>query len=1832
MLDPEPRLATTSGTTSARAGPGLWSLSSPPPKQQLDHPNPQDLALILRSHSVNSVDFSDVIVDSEVMSNLNGAVDVFSGIDNEDALEWLDTLNLYFECSTRHTPGDVEKIAAAGLRLKGRARKWFSSWRMRVSDPTWLKFCEAFRAEFTVDELTTAMRVHECRQTASEPVMEYVTRLRGLLSQAGISDPKSTLAMFIGGLHSPSLRSFLKYQAPKSMDDAISHACRIERATQGEGDVTLLPALPDTRQSESVARLDDRPPPRRSERTEQPAQPLALPAPTPAAQSDITAMTEELKRLRLHIMNDRGPRPNPRAPPARQNDNDRTNVCWNCGDPGHISRECPHPRRPRPPDQQPRPQGGQAIDQPRSRNGALNVTRFQRYPPVYEDVEYELEQPYEDEDYYDHDLGKRMSGVSTLAILTEETMAAELAAMATALNWSATMPETQITVVAPNMPHRPIWDLTGELFDIGFTLDMYMPLFSKPWRIPGFTADGELRMESRYDFGYACSDRFWNTVVLFNKSKVDLNDQWWDKRSGLWTLTPRSPAEEASARLRASHKHRDEQRRPAQVNMFRRNSGPDLYAQSSPRSIVATGSNRRKPEQPSIYELSEDAKNDEPWTPDSSTGDSDTDKDSDIFPMDEENPADLASEEQVIEYKSDDSIKDWPHLAHLHAKAPLHDWDDTAGVHPFTDDLCLGETLTENEHLDFKRMLSRHRHVFALDRSELGLTDAAIHTIDTGDAKPIALRPYRHSKVEEGAIEAELDALVEEGVLRPSRSPWQAPIVMVPKKDGTLRLTIDYRRLNAVTVKDVYPMAQDHLERLGGATIFTSLDLRSGYFQVPLAPQDAPKTAFAAPRRKLEFTRLPMGLVNAPSCFQRMMDNLIVGEARTFACGYLDDCLIWTCGSADHDGGVQRHIVHVERVLNILEDANLRVHPKKCEFGRDELVFLGHKVSAAGLQPEDCKVLAVANMQPPCTVREVRSFLGFLGYYRRFVKGFSILARPLYELTKANARFNWDEGCQCAWEDLRQRVITAPILAHPDFDEPFILQTDWQPTGIGAVLAQIQDGREHVIAYGSKGLSGAELKYAPTEGECAAVVYFVRYFRHYLHGRTFIVQTDHIALKWLMETKDLTGRLARWALKLQEYDFTIKYRPGKANANADALSRLVPPQGTGHICMMRATATTKRKSPAVTERQPRPSRGGPIKSREDHDPTDLWDSDEDDGRIAYGITPHPVPVHTESQDPEAIDEAGPSLPALHRLVQTRSERPPLKTARHTRPAKRMHLAPEAVDSELDVPEDEENQDQEDDDATDVEEERLHQPNPEAAREDEDEDIPCKVCGNRRQDAQMLLCDNCDDGYHIFCLKPPLNAVPPGRWYCDICKSSSIEDITSKQITGDVTGDTELLTYLNDGIPPEFAQSRKRIREKAKKYRVLDGHLQKATSTGFRTVPPIHKREDVIRRVHDYLGHMGINRTINLINKRYWWWGMTQHVREFVSNCPACMSNRLRFDVATPMQPIEVEPYPWAQVGVDLQGPYQASASGNRYVMVVCCYFTKFPEAIPIKEKTAKTVADAFSREIICRYGCPYTVISDRGTEFQSTFEDLMKSCGIDHRLSTAYHPQTNGLVERMNRTIKTALKKETSIHPQDWDTFLPRILLGLRAAVQSSTKHAPYSLLFGRQPNLPGFGNDVLTTLAKLPEEGEDFDLFADKAVDAANKMNYRTFVQASDNIKKAQEKQKKDFDRRHLKGKRLATHVFKVGDYVATKATPAYKRENNQDWEGPYIIDALFKDNSIVQLREKQGGTWRRNAEVVTPWDKVAHLFEDEPDDVQDLPQDQATTSAAVAPAHNSD
>lgn len=1131
----------------------------------------------------------------------------------------------------------------------------------------------------------------------------------------------------------------------------------------------------------------------------------------------------------------------------------------------------------------------------------------------------------------------------------------------------------------------------------------------------------------------------------------------------------------------------------------------------------------------------------------------------------------------------------------------------------FTDLLKTGEKLTKDQERRFKAMLRRHRNAFAMDRSELGLTHLGEHTIDTGDARPIALRPYRLSKYEEEAANVEIAKLVAEGVLEESRSPWQAPIVLVEKKDGGKRLTIDFRRLNAITVKDVYPMPREPWDKLSGSKYFSALDMLSGFFQMGIAPKDAAKTAFASPSAKWQFKRMPQGLCNSPASFQRMVDHLITGDMRNFCCPYLDDLLV-------HSASFEEHLQHVEAVLIALENANLRAHAKKCEFGLDEVKYLGHKVSAAGIAPDPSKIEAIQKMLPPQSVTDIRSFLGITGYYRRFVKDFAAIARPLHELTKLGVEFNWSESCQTAWEELKERLITAPILQHPDFNEPFILQTDWQPSGIGAVLAQIRNNREHVIAYGSRALRGAEVNYAPTEGECAAVVHFVKHFRHYLHGRRFKIQTDHLALKWLMTTSDVTGQLARWALKLQGYDFEILYRPGKQNANADALSRLkriednkATEQSNGMLYMKRGW-----QQESSSGEQGVSSRGRKIFSTkgrtlpgEEQEETEESSPEE---RITYN---EDLPSRQEA--PIGPPHSAEAIAASRaRLLQQVARKPLGETSaaatlevsptRHstfapaTRPIGRSKAATglrRTVNPESEIQPAEEDEE---------EEEEEGEEEADAPLEDED-DTRCEVCNLPHREESMLLCDNCDRGFHIDCLDPPLQKIPSGIYWCEECKTSSLADMAKRQEV-DITEDQAVIDFLTSGDLPEDTAERKRVKSRAKQYAVRDGLLYKQKNEEWRQVPLVEEREELIRRRHDFLGHMGINSTADVLSKEFWWWGLTQDVRHFVSNCPACKMQRTRFDIEPEMRPIDMEPVPFRQVGIDLQGPYQRSTSGNNTIMVVMDYFTKFMEAIALPDKSSATVANAFTREIICRYGCPTIVISDNGTEFAGEFAELMKDCGIEHRHSSPGHPQTNGLTERMNRTISTALSREVAVNGEDWDTFLPRVLLGLRSAMQASTRYSPYYLLFGRAPSLPGAAHSYIENLAKVPETEEDMEAMADILIKMGKDREYGVHSRAMANIQAAQARQKKGYDARHIKeGKQRkaeasafgqAHHKFKPGDFVWMKPIGRAKAKLKSDKEGPFkVIKINDKDGTSIKIGGSDGTTWSRHVRDLAPFDE---------------------------------
>ncbi|KAK3750995.1 hypothetical protein QZH41_007605 [Actinostola sp. cb2023] len=431
-------------------------------------------------------------------------------------------------------------------------------------------------------------------------------------------------------------------------------------------------------------------------------------------------------------------------------------------------------------------------------------------------------------------------------------------------------------------------------------------------------------------------------------------------------------------------------------------------------------------------------------------------------------------------------------------------------------------------------------------KSDLGTTHAVEHKIQTGDAMPIRQHPKR------GEIHRQVDELLQQGRVSESSSPWSSPVVLVAKKDGSQRLCIYYRLLNKVTVKDAYPLPRvdDSLDALSGSKWFPTLDLVSGYWQVAMHPSTKEKTAFTTSSGLYEWNVLPFGLCNAPSTFERLMELVLKGLHWKICLIYLDDVIVM---SRTVEEGMDR----LEQVFARLATAGLKLKPKKCSPFQKEVSFLGHVVTEDGVATEPAKVEQVLTWPVPENVTEVRSFIGLVSYYRRFIPGFSDTAHPLHRLTEANTDFQWTPQCQLAFDELKNFPTSVPVLAYPTRYDEFVLDTDALDHGIGAVLSPIQDWveNEKPIAFASRTLSKSERNYCVTRRELLAIFEFVKHHRHYLQGTKFHIRTDHAPLRSILKAKEPEGQLARWIEYLSTFEFDIHHREGKKHQNADSLSR-----------------------------------------------------------------------------------------------------------------------------------------------------------------------------------------------------------------------------------------------------------------------------------------------------------------------------------------------------------------------------------------------------------------------------------------------------------------------------------------------------------------------------------------------------------------------------------------------------------------------------------------------------------------------------------------------------
>ncbi len=445
------------------------------------------------------------------------------------------------------------------------------------------------------------------------------------------------------------------------------------------------------------------------------------------------------------------------------------------------------------------------------------------------------------------------------------------------------------------------------------------------------------------------------------------------------------------------------------------------------------------------------------------------------------------------------------------------------------------------------RIIATHPDVLS---QELGVAQVMTSHVIITSGMPIKLRAYRVSPKEDAFIQEEIQRMLAAGIIRPSTSSWSFPVVTVTKKDGKLRFCVDYRRLNAITKKDAYPLplTDEVLESLANHRFYTNLDLHAGYWQIPVNDADVEKTAFVVKQGIFEFTAMPFGLTNAPATFQRTMDQLLQSWIGKGVMVYLDDICIYS-------NDLEEHLRLLEEVFATFDEHKLRVNVKKCSFLQPQVTFLGHLIDQNGIHVDVNKCSAINALPTPRSATEVRSFLGMASYYRKFIKSFSDIAEPLIGLLRKGQAFVWAPAQQHAFENLRLALTNPPVLVPPDPNGKYVLHTDASDFAIGAELALEQDGVLRTVAFYNRTLAPAERRYATTDKEALAVVAALKHFRQYLWGCKFTVYTDHQALLYVLNFDLPQGRLARWAAFLREFDVEVRYRKGTENVVADALSR-----------------------------------------------------------------------------------------------------------------------------------------------------------------------------------------------------------------------------------------------------------------------------------------------------------------------------------------------------------------------------------------------------------------------------------------------------------------------------------------------------------------------------------------------------------------------------------------------------------------------------------------------------------------------------------------------------
>ena len=1083
----------------------------------------------------------------------------------------------------------------------------------------------------------------------------------------------------------------------------------------------------------------------------------------------------------------------------------------------------------------------------------------------------------------------------------------------------------------------------------------------------------------------------------------------------------------------------------------------------------------------------------------------------------------------------------------------------------------LKDKCTPEQWARLQEVIERHvkNSLFAKTKSEVGLSTIIQHSIEIiPGAKPVrcGLRKMAPDKAQEA--NRQLKDLIDMGLVEPARSPFASAIVMAKKKGNELRLCIDFRALNEMTIKDAYPLPRIDLtmQKLGIARYFSSLDMGSAFWQIELKECDRFKTAFVTDLGQYMWTRMPFGLCNATATFQRMMARIFESVQQrhgSLVLCYVDDIIIATETLDDH-------ISRLDEVFSLLHGAGLKLKAGKCDLIKDRIVFLGRIIQDGKISMVPEHIEAVKSWEPPRNKKHMQKFLGFTNYYRNFVKNYAAIVHPLQSLIRKDEKYIWTDEHQTAFNILKDRLTQeGPILSLPTDNDLYVLDCDASDVAIAGILHQRRLNEkgeliDYPIAYGSRALQSSEKNYGAAKAEMLAVVYFTDQYRQYLLSRKFLLRVDNQALAWLRRYSTSSTTVSKWIQRLENFHFDIQHIPRTKNVHADALTKKTEylrakdeesvQSQMGGFSFLRQQDFDKLEMDEHLDHK-----GKPIEKRkteivaninhildamcEDEVEIEPWELDQLEGEID----------DVSDSDSESLQDGFAMMGLASVEAPSDCETAPVveptkitqeKTMRHQEAWWPMFTVEE--DSEPVLSEDITNP----------------QPGINIYRITKQKQAP-----TQHEDALV---------------KTMLEFVTPQRYTFRQLREAQARDKHTALIIQTIRFPDDREKYVSQ-MPvyvkryfnkneKQFAVNDQGVLIRRDRLPSDDGadpeRVDKPAKRSLIVLPQMYYHM-VISEAHDRVGHPGQGKTISTITQRFEWPGMDADIRDYVASCPTCQTMKQPHKKKRRMLKSIISNRPNDLLQIDhLCLP--TNAAGYKGVLVMIDHFSKYVEVAPCKEMTAKETALLLDSHWFSRHGPPATLQSDNGAQFTSQLmREFLNMNAVIHNLSTPYHPQTNGLVERQNRTMLSFLKGFCVDRQHDWPDYLQKAVFAYNSLVHSTTGVTPNLLFTGSQKAIP-LGN-------LFPDYAPEHRLSASDFIRRQREIAQYYFAVAALNTKANLERQKRNHDSKVGK-----VEAYKVGDLVQAFVNVVRRkdmRKMTKFWRGPFKISHVISGGWAYRL-----------------------------------------------------